>query len=166
MRDHLGYRNYQNIRVNGKCYKGLDQLEELCQSLRLKGEEWQLSLAQFLSDWLTDSETIFIQTSGSTGIPKRIKVAKSAMVASALKTVGFFSLQKNDKVLLCLSTDYIAGKMMVVRALVGGLNLIPVAVVSNPMKEFAGEVDFSAMVASQVQTIMDDDLSALKRIKK
>lgn len=166
MNDHLNYKNYQGLLVNGKSYEGVGQMEQLCQELASKGEDWSLSLVHFLSDWMAETQHIFIQTSGSTGVPKRIKVQKSAMVASALKTIAFFNLQKNDKVLLCLSTQYIAGKMMVVRALVGGLDLIPVAVVSNPLQELDEVVEFAAMVPSQVHAILEENSVDLNRIKK
>ncbi|MBI9061985.1 MAG: AMP-binding protein [Marinilabiliaceae bacterium] len=166
MTDCLNYKNYQCLRVNGKSYEGLEQLEQLCKQLASKGEEWSSALAGFLGEWMSDEEYLFIQTSGSTGVPKRIKVQKKAMVASALKTVAFLKLQKNDRALLCLSTQYIAGKMMVVRALVGGLDLIPVAVVSNPVQELEEGVEFAAMVPSQVHAIVEADPSKLNGIKK
>ncbi len=166
MKDHLDYRNYQSLILKGQRYEGADQLAQLCQELVGEGAEWAPSLAQFVGEWLADTAHIDIQTSGSTGVPKRIKVKKRAMVASALKTIAFFNLQPKDRALLCLSTQYIAGKMMVVRALVGGLNLIPVPVVADPLSECRDEMDFAAMVPSQVHAIMEKDLAALNRIQK
>lgn len=166
MNDRLNHKNYQCLQVNGKSYEGVGQMEQLCQELASKGVEWSVLLAGFLSDWMSDEAHIFIQTSGSTGAPKQIKVQKRAMVASALKTIAFLNLQKNDSALLCLSTHYIAGKMMVVRALVGGLNLIPGAVVANPIHELEEAVEFAAMVPSQVHTILAENPSNLNRIKK
>ena len=71
----------------------------------------------FLKDWFSPEERISLYTSGSTGKPKEIVVRKSHMLQSAAMTCRFFNLNKNDKALLCLSTDYIAGKMMIVRAI-------------------------------------------------
>jgi O-succinylbenzoic acid--CoA ligase len=54
--------------------------------------------------------------------------------------------------LLCLSANYIAGKMMIVRAIVGGFNLIAVSPSSIP--EWEGSVAFAAMIPLQVQTLL------------
>jgi len=61
-------------------------------------------------------------------------------------------LQKEDTVLLCLSTNYIAGKMMIVRALVGHLHLIAIEPASYPT--INKPVKFAAMVPMQVETLL------------
>jgi len=109
-------------------------------------------LVSFLKEWQNNEEYVTAQTSGSTGTPKTIYLSKKAMIASALRTNQFFQLKKEDKVLLCLSVNYIAGKMMVVRAIVGGLNLIAVPPSSSP--DWEGSVAFAAMVPLQVQTLL------------
>jgi o-succinylbenzoate synthase len=93
------------------------------------------------------------KTSGSTGAPKLIKLRKEAMVASARKTLTYFKLQEGDTALLCLPIDYIAGKMMVVRAMVGGLNLIEIEPKGTP--EIPDQaIHFTAMVPMQVQNLI------------
>src|SRR5664280_339434 len=94
--------------------------------------EWEEALFVFLENWFDESDTILAQTSGSTGVPKRLELKKEQMTASARLTNKFFDLQKEDTVLLCLSTNYIAGKMMIVRALVGFLHLIAIEPTSHP----------------------------------
>ena len=76
-----------------------------------------MSLNEFLEEWNNPSETVLVQTSGSTGAPKPMLVEKSRMLASARRTNDFLDLREGDTALLCMSLDYIAGKMMVVRAL-------------------------------------------------
>lgn len=80
-------------------------------------------LINFLREWLDPSPELEIQTSGSTGTPARIKVKKTHLLNSARLTCAYFHLKQGDDCLLCLPLDFIAAKMMVVRALVAGLNL-------------------------------------------
>ena len=116
-----------------------------------------MTLEEFLDEWNNDEETIAVKTSGSTGKPKWMRVEKKRMVASARMTIGFLGLQPGQTALLCMPLDYIAAKMMVVRALVGGLRLISVQPDGHPMAQqtLADEqVDFAAMVPLQVYNTM------------
>lgn len=112
--------------------------------------EWERELYQFLSEWFSESEFIVAQTSGSTGEPKPIRLAKSLMQHSAERTIAYFGLRPNNRLLLSLPCRYIAGKMMVVRAIVGQMNLITV----DPATDFdfleTEQFDFGAMVPNQV----------------
>ena len=81
-------------------------------------------LSEFISDWKSASPYLEVQTSGSTGTPKRIMVRKEQMVNSARLTCDYLGLRQGDKALLCMPLRYIAGKMMVVRSLVAGLDLV------------------------------------------
>lgn len=111
-----------------------------------------MDLQQFLTEWHGDDPTLEVMTSGSTGKPKLITVEKRRMEASARMTCRFLGLQRGDNALLCLPLDYIAGKMMVVRALSWGLRLICVNPDSHPLKGISSEevIDFAAMVPLQV----------------
>ena len=109
-----------------------------------------MDLEEFLAEWHNDSPTVLVHTSGSTGKPKPMLVEKRRMEASACITCGFLGLKSGDSALLCMSLDYIAGKMMVVRALSFGLRLIVVKPSGNPLGTVAEPVDFAAMVPMQV----------------
>lgn len=121
----------------------------------------------FLSEWFSENKYIQLQTSGSTGIPKLITVEKSKMLQSAAMTCKFFDLKANDKALLCLSTDYIAGKMMVVRAIYSGMNLYPQDSTGHPLSEISPSYDFAAMVPLQVYNSIkeNDESERLSRIR-
>jgi O-succinylbenzoic acid--CoA ligase len=84
------------------------------------------------------------------------------MVNSALATGDFFDLQPGQKVLHCLPTDYVAGKMMFVRAFILGLDMEFVAPSSHPMERVKGDFDFCGMVPLQAKNSLKD----LYRIKK
>jgi len=113
-----------------------------------------MDLETFIAEWENDSPTLLVHTSGSTGKPKPMLVEKRRMEASARITCGFLGLKAGDTALLCMSLDYIAGKMMVVRALTCGLQLIAVPPSSHPLKSTQREPSplctFAAMVPMQV----------------
>ena len=92
-----------------------------------------MSLEEFLEEWNSDSPYVEVKTSGSTGEPKRMLVEKQRMLASARITCDFLGLKEGDTALLCMSLDYIAGKMMVVRAIERGLRLIVVEPSGHPL---------------------------------
>jgi O-succinylbenzoic acid--CoA ligase len=79
-----------------------------------------------------------------------MRVSKAAMLNSAFKTLDFFNLVPGNSALLCLSCNYIAGKMMVVRAFAGNLNLIPVPVTSHPLIKLEQSIDFAALTPMQI----------------
>ena len=107
-------------------------------------------LEEFLAEWHSGSPTVLVHTSGSTGKPKPMYVEKQRMEASARITCQFLGLKQGDTALLCMSLDYIAGKMMVVRAQTWGLRLLSVAPSGHPLSALTEPVDFAAMVPMQV----------------
>ena len=117
--------------------------------------EWEKELYGFLKEWFSDSYFITTQTSGSTGEPKPIKLPKSLMLKSAQRTIEYFRLKKGNRFLLSLSCQYIAGKMMVVRAIAGQMNLITVDPASNFDFLQNETFDFGAMVPNQVFIILE-----------
>ncbi len=113
-----------------------------------KGIQQQIS--EFMEEWKSDSLTVRVQTSGSTGIPKQMDVLKSKMLESAKMTCHFLGLKRNDKALLCLPLQYIAGKMMLVRAFYAGLDIYPVEPSGHPLADVIVDFDFAAMIPLQV----------------
>lgn len=157
------YKNYQNIILDGRNFEA----EEL--QNKTSPVSWENDIYGFIREWLDESSTIKVQTSGTTGTPKTILLQKGKMVASALKTGEYFNLQKNVKALLCLSPNYIAGKMMIVRAFVLGLDLVLVEPSGNPLKNTNFEkIDFAAMVPLQALNSFQNkkELQQFRKIKK
>lgn len=111
-------------------------------------------LAAFLEKWWAPESTMPLHTSGSTGIPKCLHAAKAAMRASAEATCRVFDLQPGQNALLCLPLRYIAGQMMVVRALVGQLNLVVVDPSSTPLAGVETAIDFAPLVPMQVASTL------------
>ena len=126
-----------------------------------------MDLEEFLDEWHNDSPTVLVHTSGSTGKPKPMLVEKHRMEASARITCDFLGLKAGDTALLCMSLDYIAGKMMVVRSLTCGLRLITVKLSGNPLATMKEPVDFAAMVPMQVYNTLQvpEERDRLMQIK-
>jgi len=122
-------------------------------------ELWINELFSFLGNFLNISKTIEIQSSGSTGESKKIIVDKYKMVYSAKVSGTYFGLKPGDFALLPLPLTYIAGKMMVVRALTLGLSLRILKPSSNPFLEnnFIEKYDFAAFVPLQLSTILNNE---------
>ncbi len=118
--------------------------------------DFEKEVVVFLKNWFSDSSTVEVKTSGSTGKPKTIVLKKKRMIKSAELTLRFFGLKAGDKALLCLPLRSIAGKMMVVRAVVGGLNLLLVRPSRNPLKQMSARISFSAMTPMQVETVLEE----------
>ena len=124
-----------------------------------------MTLEDFFSEWNNDSDRVLVHTSGSTGKPKPMMVEKKRMLNSARITCDFLGLKPGDSALLCMSLDYIAGKMVVVRSIERHLHLISVSPSGHPLKnidlkdvngkdvngkDVNGEITFAAMVPMQV----------------
>lgn len=157
------YHNVHNsFKLNGF---HLDR-EDLCRvaySFIKEGEDFEKPVGDFILDWFDERPFIEMRTSGTTGTPKLIKVDKQAMVNSALATGDFFDLQSGSRVMHCLPVKYIAGKMMLVRAFILGLDTDFVEPSSCPFSKNNNQsYDFIAMVPLQAQ----NSLRQLEKVKK
>ncbi|RDI57420.1 AMP-binding protein [Flavobacterium glaciei] len=162
MTDTLTYQNVHNLfKLNG-FHLNRNDLCRVAYSFIKEGEEFEKSVGDFILDWFDNKSYIEINTSGTTGTPKLIRVDKQAMVNSAIATGDFFDLKPGDKALHCLPTKFIAGKMMFVRSFILGLDIDFVAPSSHPMLHNDSQYDFVAMVPLQAQ----NSLLELKNVKK
>ena len=143
---------HPDFKLNGKSFSYIELLAEALY-LKENGQLFEKNIGKFLLEWLNTESFVLVHTSGSTGKPKKIVLQKTAMMASAKATGTFFNLQPKNSALLCLSADYIAGKMMLVRAITLGLHLDAVEPNSNPLenKKYA----FVAMVPMQVANSLE-----------
>jgi len=158
----LTYNSVHNrFKLNG-FHLDRDDLCRVAYSFIKEGDDFERPVGDFILDWFDQNDFIEMNTSGSTGIPKKIRVKKQAMVNSALATGDFFELEPGNKVLHCLPVKYVAGKMMFVRGFILGLDLDFVAPSSHPLKNNDTMYDFSAMVPLQAHNSLKD----LHKIKK
>ncbi|NAW51934.1 AMP-binding protein [Elizabethkingia argentiflava] len=128
----------------------------------IPNNDFQREVLDFLKEWFSDSTTVWVQTSGSTGMPKKFPIEKSKMLNSARMTCDFLDLKEGDTALLCLPIAYISGKMMVVRSLLRKLKLNVVEPSLIPFKNVVGNFTFAAMTPLQVE----NSLAHLSRIEK
>jgi len=143
-----------------------DQLLDYCH--RESGDktcpEWKKEVLAFISLFLDPSQGEIIQkTSGTTGDPGTHILQRQSLILSASRTLNFFKLVPGDRVLHCLPMRFVAGKLMVVRALVGGLKLILTEPSGRPVRNFKEPLAFAAMVPLQVHKslVHGDDLSQI-----
>ena len=127
-----------------------------------------MTLKQFIDDWNSDADRLLVHTSGSTGKPKPLWVEKKRMEASARTTCRFLGLKAGDTALLCMPLEYIAGKMMVVRSIVMGMQIIAVEPSGHPLANIASAPTFAAMVPLQVYNSMQvtKERETLRQIKQ
>ncbi len=132
--------------------------------------DFEQEVADFISEFQNPTPTIRVKTSGSTGTPKVIAVVKKRMQASARATCDFLGLSAREsvncqlsivnypprKALLCLPMEYIAGKMMVVRALECNLQLIIRKPSGHPLRHICTPIDFAAFTPMQVYNMLRD----------
>jgi len=115
----------------------------------------------FMVDWLSGKEIFKIKTSGSTGRPTVITIHRDQMMASAEMTLNYLNVKKGRKALLCLHPSYIAGLMMIVRSIIGELNLYVISPSSNPLKrnDLIFDFDLASFVPYQITEILNDTIS-------
>lgn len=117
-----------------------------------------MTAEEFIQEWNSANDYIIAHTSGSTGIPKKINLSKELVRSSAYRTIRFFNLNSQSHLHLCLSPDYIAGKMMIVRSLIIGANLTFEVPSNEPLSDydFSHDIDLLAVVPSQLHYILDN----------
>jgi len=160
---NLTHKNVHNyFKLNGYHLNAKD-LCRVAYSFIKEGDAYEQSIGEFFLDWFDKKEYIEMTTSGTTGLPKLVRLQKQAMIHSALATGDFFDLKPGDKALLCLPTQFIAGKMMLVRSLILGLELDVVSPSLHPLALNSTTYDFVAMVPLQVQNSIDE-LSKVRKL--
>ena len=120
---------------------------------------FQEEVFDFCRQWNLGKNEFLFHTSGSTGKPKPIYLSRLSMIESANMTMDWLHLQEGDNVLLCLPIEYIAGAMMLVRALVLKLNIVLVEPSQNPLEEITKPINIhlASFVTTQWSTILQSN---------
>lgn len=134
-----------------------------------------MTLEDFYKEWDNSSDKVLVHTSGSTGKPKPVWAEKRKMLDSARITCDFLRLKKGGTALLCMSLDYIAGKMMAVRALERNLQLTVTEPCGHPLARLSAYkgkypetgFDLVAMVPMQVYNTLQvrEEAELLKKTR-
>jgi len=154
----MDFKSYAHITLNNQVYSKEDIL-----NLGIENSHFGETI-EFLQNWFSDSIEITVQTSGSTGVPKKITIPKQSFVESARNTCQFLKLNSQSNALLCIPIQYIGGKMMVIRALVSGYNLWIEEPSASPLVEFEKTCSFLAITPMQAQNIVNNSPDKLKQI--
>ncbi|MBS1681782.1 MAG: AMP-binding protein [Bacteroidetes bacterium] len=152
------------INLNGRKLS----IEEISSfSLAQAKTDFEKSTIEFCQAWLRGQQQFTIQTSGSTGAPKKITFLRKQMEASAQQTIRTLQLKPGHTSLVCLNTQYIAGQMMLVRSLLQNMNVIAVEPSSNPLDTInrSQQIDFAALVPLQLENVVSNSIKSLDKIK-
>lgn len=105
---------------------------------------------------------LVVETSGSSGRPKRVALSADAVLASAAASES--ALGGPGQWILALPTHYIAGLNVLARSIAAGLDPVPVAggpftpaAFSAAARRITEKVAFTALVPAQLATLLDDD---------
>lgn len=146
---------YDDIVINGRVVT----ITSIVSGEAAADSDFEQKTFDFISEWIQEKESFIQNTSGSTGEPKRIVITRSQMIASAKMSIDALGLKSGCNALLCISPDYIGGKMMLVRSFIAGMKIIASTPSSNPFSKLQPyqQIDFVAMVPYQLQEIMQSD---------
>ncbi|OAN34771.1 hypothetical protein A4X17_12615 [Plantibacter sp. H53] len=113
-----------------------------------------------------DRVALVIETSGSTGVPKRVALTADALLASAAGSAmalgGPEAHRRSSQWILALPTHYIAGVNVLLRSIVAGTRPIEAPAGSFDARAFCGLVErldadagFAALVPAQLRLLVD-----------
>jgi O-succinylbenzoic acid--CoA ligase len=148
-------QNLANLKVINFDFENSSAKELVDVHTNVSLPKWAQEVVDFIKELESDS-LIFCYTSGTTGVPKKITFTIEQLKSGARNTLSFFNLKKGDKALLPLSCNHIAGKMMVVRAIVGGLKLSVIEPAKNINAIEVESFDFSVLIPMQIQLLLDN----------
>jgi len=145
---------YDDIIINGRVVS----IKGIVNGVVTAESDFEQKTFEFVSAWMNGKESFIQNTSGSTGTPKAIQITRTQMAASAMMSINALGLKPEYSALLCISPDYIGGKMMLARSFIARMKIIASAPSANPFsKLFQQRIDFAAMVPLQVQGILHSD---------
>lgn len=143
-------------------------LDEILKSLRLKSKKTKYleEIISFLGKWNSDDDSFIIKSSGTTGPIKEIDFSRSSLIQSAKITIKAFNLNKNSILISALPFSFVAGKMMLVRALELKCRVLVLEPSSNPIIELNSKATFAAFTPYQLQHILKESSEKLELIDK
>jgi len=144
--------SFPSITINGREV----EIKDILGKTATAGSKFESTTFLFIQNWFSPADAFIQHTSGSTGIPKPIAITRKQMITSAQMTQQALDLKANDTSLVCLDTEYIAGKMMMVRSFVTDTKIIAISPSSNPFAALPRnlKIDFAALVPLQVHEVI------------
>ena len=121
--------------------------------------DFEQQVFAFCQAWRAGQTEFTFHTSGSTGEPKPIVISRERLYLSAKMTGDWLKLEKGDVALLSLPPSYIAGAMVLVRALVHDLALILVEPCQNPLSQIPPiKIHLASFVPTQWATMLTSEV--------
>lgn len=142
-------------------------LPSLLLELPIAESEFEQLVFDFCQLWKSGGQEFLFHSSGSTGDPKPIQLSREQLYSSAKMTGDWLHLEKGNVALLSLSPSYIAGAMVLVRALVHDLSLILVEPCQNPLLQIPSTpIHLASFVPTQWSTILDSGIDLKSYFKE
>ncbi|MFY7970874.1 MAG: AMP-binding protein [Flavobacteriales bacterium] len=148
--------------INNQVYSRSALIER---SLQFHEEDWEKSHWDFIRNWFDETDFIYSKTSGSTGEAKEIAIPKKSMIASAQLTQSYFNFNPGIKALVALPSEFIGGKMMILRSLLFGYHQLWLKPSTRPLDSLIENVDFTALTPLQVTDQLNSNASAFEKVK-
>jgi O-succinylbenzoic acid--CoA ligase len=120
----------------------------------------------FVISLKNENWTLQVKSSGSTGTPKVFNFTKVQAITSAKISNSFFGINKNSILFLPLSIEFIAAKMLLIRAFEAKCKIYIVKPSANPIKDLHKKIDFISLTPYQVQNILEQNPKKFNLIKK
>ncbi|MBK8227693.1 MAG: AMP-binding protein [Flavobacteriales bacterium] len=156
---------FERITVDGMNLSGLDYYRIVDKLREKRRTDWHSEVLNTLLHLVLKRGGLPATTSGTTGPPKRFNIPRRDLVLSARLTGATFDLRPGDRVLHCLPSEFIAGKMMLVRAFALGLDIHLIdprgSVLDN--LEVQDQFRFVAMVPLQLHRAIQQDRARVER---
>lgn len=155
---------FERIIVDGESITAFDFFQRLEKRGSKRDAEWMRELRMTMGQLIAHGN-MPATTSGTTGPPKHFTIPKRDLVASSRLTGTTFNLMPGDRVLHCLPAQYVAGKMMLVRAFALGLDIHfinPRGSVLDNLK-VDDRFRFTAMVPLQLHRAIQEDRARVER---
>ncbi|XOV94754.1 MAG: AMP-binding protein [Bacteroidota bacterium] len=134
------------------------------ESFKKISEDYEFQVINIVKNWYSDDDYMEFMTSGSTGISKVIRLSKDQMRESSMATMAYLDPDKQvTHALLCISSSFIGGAMLIIRALLHEIDLIiqkPNASPTIPLNTKC----LVSMVPLQVMNSLNHDISSLDGI--
>ena len=135
------------------------RLSEFVTDIPSELDKYETIVFKFIYKWLSNRKTFKFKSSGSTGLPKSIKVHRDNLEASARRTISFLEIDKGI-IFNNLSVEHVGGAMQVIRALVHDLDLhiiSPSATIDTSIINDWSKICLISLVPYQLQQVLSED---------
>ncbi len=154
------FLRFEGLHLNGRFYSPKQLREEVKHPSH---PAHFIEVLKFAISLFDESIHLSVSSSGSTGPPKELYFPKEAFLASATSTNAFFGMSRDSKALLSLPMRYIAGKMMLTRAVAGQYMLHVVEPAARPFEQSEESYQLVPLTPYQLARSLETHAEVLAR---